>query len=104
MRKSLKPALALAAAASLLSFGAAAQTAPTAAQLKRFQDRALVLVPMFPGYTLAGAEQAFTAGDTVVDADGTQHVRIHRKFRGLRVLGGDMVLHVGGPGVLGGVT
>ena len=104
MRKSLKPALALAAAASLLSFGAAAQTAPTAAQLKRFQDRALVLVPMFPGYTLADKEQAFSAGDTVVDADGTQHVRINRKFRGLRVLGGDMVLHVGGHGVLGGVT
>lgn len=104
MRKSLKPALAAAAAASLLSFGAAAQTAPTAEQLKYFQDRALVLVPMFPGYTLSGAEQAFTAGDTVVDADGTQHVRIHRKFRGLRVLGGDMVMHVGGPGVFDGVT
>jgi Zn-dependent metalloprotease len=104
MRKSLKPALALAAAASMLSFGAAAQTAPSAAQLKYFQDRALVLVPMFPGYTLADKEQAFSAGDTVVDPDGTQHVRIHRKFRGLRVLGGDMVLHVGGPGGFGGVT
>ncbi len=107
MRKSMKPALALAAAASMLSFNTSAQTAPaapTAAQLKYFQDRALVLVPMFPGYTLSGAEQAFTAGDTVVDPDGTQHVRIHRKFRGLRVLGGDMVMHVGGPGVFGGVT
>ena len=94
-------------AASMLSFNTSAQTAPaapTAAQLKYFQDRALVMVPMFPGYTLSGAEQAFTAGDTVVDPDGTQHVRIHRKFRGLRVLGGDMVVHVGGPGVLGGVT
>ncbi len=91
-------------AASMVSFNTSAQNAPTAAQLKHFQDRALALVPMFPGYTLAGAEQAFAAGDTVVDADGTQHVRIHRKFRGLRVLGGDMVMHVGGPGVLGGVT
>jgi len=104
MRKPMKSALAMAAAATMLSFATAAQAEPSAAQLKYFRDRALVYVPMFPGYTLADKEQAFSAGDTVVDTDGTQHVRIHRKFRGLRVLGGDMVLHVGGPGGFGGVS
>ena len=76
MRKSMKPALALAAAASMLSFNTSAQTAPaapTASQLKYFQDRALVLVVMFPGDTLADKEQTFTAGDTVVDPDGSEN-------------------------------
>jgi Zn-dependent metalloprotease len=103
----MKPVLALAAAAAMLSFNTSAQTAPaapTASQLKYFQDRALVLVVMFPGYTLADKEQTFTAGDTVVDPDGTQHVRIHRQFRGLRVIGGDMVVHVDAKGTLIGVS
>jgi Zn-dependent metalloprotease len=100
----MKPVLALAAAAAMLSFNTSAQTAPTASQLKYFQDRALVLVVMFPGYTLADKEQTFTAGDTVVDPDGTQHVRIHRQVRGLRVIGGDMVVHVDAKGTLIGVS
>jgi len=104
MRKSMKPVLALAAAASMLSFNPAAQAEPTEVELKRFRDRALVFVPMFPGYTLADKDNSFTAGDTVVDTDGTQHVRVNRKFRGLRVLGGDMVMHVNGRGTLSGVT
>ncbi len=104
MRKSMKPVLALAAAASMLSFSPSAQAEPTAAQLKYFQDRALALAPLFPGYTLADKDHALSAVDTVVDPDGTQHVRINRKFRGLRVLGGDMVMHMSGPGTLSGVT
>jgi len=104
MRKSMKPALALAAAASMLSFNPAAQAEPSAAQLKYFQDRALAFVPMFPGYTLADKDHAFTAGDIVVDTDGTQHVRMSRTFRGLRVLGGDMVMHISGSGTLSSVT
>jgi Zn-dependent metalloprotease len=31
-------------------------------------------------------------------------VRIYRKFRDLRVIGGDMVVHVGGPGIFNGVS
>jgi hypothetical protein len=104
MRKSTKPALTLAATAALLSFAPAAMAEPTAAELKYFQDRALVFVPQFPGYTLAAKDHTFTAGATVVDGDGTQHVRVNRKFRGLRVLGGDMVVHVGGPGIFSGVS
>ena len=104
MRQSIKPAVSLVAAGFLLSFQPAAQAEPTAVALKHFQDRALALVPMFPGYTLADRDQAFSAGDTVVDPDGSQHVRMNRTFRGLRVLGGDMVTHVDARGTLSGVS
>ncbi|MFS8136622.1 MAG: M4 family metallopeptidase [Thermomonas sp.] len=36
---------------------------------------------------------AFTASDAMVDADGTEHVRFQRTYRGLPVIGGDFVLH-----------
>lgn len=38
------------------------------------------------------AGDAFSAGDVVVDADGTEHVRFRRTWRGLRVIGGDIVV------------
>ncbi|MEV5309411.1 M4 family metallopeptidase [Streptomyces sp. NPDC052610] len=41
-----------------------------------------------------GAGQRTTVRDVVVDADGTQHIRYDRTYRGLPVLGGDFVLHV----------
>ncbi|CUR60045.1 Griselysin, Metallo peptidase, MEROPS family M04 [metagenome] len=37
--------------------------------------------------------QAFVARSSVVDADGTSHVRFDRTLDGLRVLGGDLVVH-----------
>lgn len=36
---------------------------------------------------------AFAVRDIVVDNDGTEHVRFDRSFRGLPVIGGDVVLH-----------
>ena len=36
---------------------------------------------------------AFVAGNTVIDADGTEHVRFQRTYRGLPVVGGDFVVH-----------
>ena len=35
----------------------------------------------------------FVARDVIVDADGTEHVRFDRTYRGLPVLGGDLVVH-----------
>ncbi len=40
-----------------------------------------------------GDGQAFTVTDALVDPDGTSHVRMDRTYRGLRVLGGDLVVH-----------
>ena len=36
---------------------------------------------------------AFIARDVIVDRDGTEHVRFDRTYRGLPVLGGDVVVH-----------
>ncbi|MFG2823774.1 M4 family metallopeptidase [Kitasatospora sp. NPDC048365] len=40
------------------------------------------------------AAQGRTVRDVVVDADGTQHVRFDRSYRGLPVIGGDLVVHL----------
>ena len=39
------------------------------------------------------AADAFAARDVIVDADGTEHVRFDRTWRGLPVIGGDVVVH-----------
>ncbi|WP_345779223.1 M4 family metallopeptidase, partial [Lysobacter sp. CFH 32150] len=36
---------------------------------------------------------AFSVKDVIVDRDGTEHVRVERTYRGLPVIGGDMVVH-----------
>jgi zinc metalloprotease ZmpA len=45
----------------------------------------------------------FTARDVIVDYDGTEHVRMDRDYRGLPVVGGDLVVH-SRRGVLMGVS
>ena len=47
------------------------------------------------GATRFGADQKLVATDVIVDADGTSHVRMHRTYHGLDVLGGDLVVHQG---------
>jgi Zn-dependent metalloprotease len=47
------------------------------------------------GVTRYGADQKFTATGTLVDADGTSHVRLQRSYDGLQVVGGDLVVHQG---------
>src|SRR5688572_31030378 len=41
----------------------------------------------------AGSGDSFAIKATAKDADGTAHVRYTRTYEGLRVLGGDFVLH-----------
>ena len=41
--------------------------------------------------TRFGADQGFTAVGTVVDGNGDSHVRLHRTYHGLEVVGGDLV-------------
>jgi len=42
--------------------------------------------------------------DVIVDADGAEHVRFERSYRGLRVIGGDFVSHTGGDGAFRGFS
>lgn len=45
-------------------------------------------VPMY-----AADGDTFVATDTIGDADGTQHVRMKRLYKGMEVIGGDVVVH-----------
>ena len=54
---------------------------------------AIAAAKSHPGATRYGPGQAFTGAGTLVDADGTAHVRLHRSYRGLEVVGGDLVVH-----------
>jgi zinc metalloprotease ZmpA len=46
----------------------------------------------------------FDVRDLIVDADGTEHVRFDRSHRGLRVIGGDVVVHSASDGSLRGIS
>lgn len=56
-------------------------------------NRALAHVKAFPGRSLHGEGHDYEARDVLVDADGREHVRLARSFRGLPVIGGDLVVH-----------
>ncbi|MEH0165369.1 M4 family metallopeptidase [Roseateles microcysteis] len=56
------------------------------------EGRALGHIKNFPGYSLDDNDQAYSLRDIVVDADGSEHVRFDRKYKGLRVIGGDMIV------------
>jgi len=48
--------------------------------------------------------QSFRATDTVLDRSGATHVRMARTYRGLPVLGGDLVVHRGADGSWAGAS
>jgi Zn-dependent metalloprotease len=52
----------------------------------------------------AGADDAYSVYSTTVDADGSSHVRLTRTYKGLRVYGGDFVLHADRAEALKGVS
>ncbi|HET7684602.1 MAG TPA: M4 family metallopeptidase [Marmoricola sp.] len=55
--------------------------------------RAVEAAEQHAAATHFGARQAFQPVDTIVDSDGTTHVRMHRSYAGLPVVGGDLVVH-----------
>jgi Zn-dependent metalloprotease len=65
---------------------------PVAPRLTSY-DRALGVVRQNPAAARLSAYDAFTERGATVDANGTEHVRMDRTYRGLRVIGGDLVVH-----------
>lgn len=55
--------------------------------------RALASVKAFPQRTFDGAGATYEVRDVLFDADGAEHVRLARRYLGLRVIGGDLVVH-----------
>jgi len=52
----------------------------------------------------SAGNHGFEARDVIVDADGSEHVRFARRFQGLRVIGGDVVVHSRANGELRGLS
>ncbi|GGP76717.1 M4 family metallopeptidase [Streptomyces melanogenes] len=46
-----------------------------------------------PTTVKAGAHDTFLSHDVTVDKDGTRHVHLDRRYQGLPVLGGDVIVH-----------
>ncbi|KRE94648.1 peptidase [Nocardioides sp. Soil774] len=88
-------AVAAATAAALpLTTATSAQGAATSASAAADPTAAaLAALQRHPGAARATQGQAFTAGTTIVDPDGSSHVRFERTLDGLRVIGGDLVVH-----------
>ena len=62
--------------------------------------RALALVKQHAVAANAADADQYLARQTVIDPDGSEHVRFDRKHKGLRVIGGDFVVHSNNRGQL----
>jgi Zn-dependent metalloprotease len=56
-------------------------------------NRALSALRQNPAATRTTPADAFVSRDVIVDRNGTEHVRLDRTYKGLPVIGGDMVVH-----------
>lgn len=56
-------------------------------------DRAVAAMKANPAAVAMSPADHFTTRDTIVDSNGTTHVRMDRTYNGMRVLGGDVVVH-----------
>jgi len=83
--------LALAAALASISLAPAAHADAQDAAITRAQRH----LTDFPGRTLHGSGHSYQPGNVVIDTDGTEHVRFERLYKGLRVIGGDLIVHSG---------
>ena len=95
------------AALAVIATGAAAvpiTTSATAADHPGTVGAAIAALARHPGAARDAAGQAFEARATQVDRDGTTHVRLDRTLDGLRVVGGDLVVHQGADGSWEGVS
>ncbi|MEP7089554.1 MAG: M4 family metallopeptidase [Nocardioidaceae bacterium] len=91
-------------AGTLAAGATVAATAPASAAARHALTRpvpadssvaraALRALSAHPAAVHSGAGQRFTVTHALVDPDGTSHVRMTRTYRGLPVLGGDLVVH-----------
>ncbi len=96
MRKSVT--LVSAALVALSAAAAGASQAQAADPSSSPVAQAITAAKSHAATTRFGDAQAFKAVSTLEDADGTRHVRLHRTYRGLEVVGGDLVVHLSSTG------
>ena len=88
---------------ALATFGSSAALAATDAA-DAVSQRALAQVSRHAAQTFHDANHSYEVRDRIVDADGTEHVRLDRRYKGLRVIGGDLVVHSHGSGTFLGAS
>src|SRR5690349_21505824 len=98
-------AIPMAAALGLASLGVLLPAQATGTGADRFahpasaqrtvdlRQQAIRSLDSHPGLARAASGQTFRAGQALVDRNGSTHVRVDRFYRGLKVVGGDMVVH-----------
>lgn len=96
-------AAALAVVAAVLAIGAPPVSADPP-QNAAAVERANAHVRSHAAAAHFGADQSLAASDVVVDGNGAEHVRFDRRYQGLRVLGGDLVVHSSASGAFAGVS
>ncbi|MEK8047010.1 M4 family metallopeptidase [Ideonella margarita] len=64
-----------------------------AADLAAAEARARGHIAAESARTMHDAQHSYAARDVIIDDDGTEHVRFDRQYKGLRVIGGDLVVH-----------
>ena len=79
-------------AVAIAALGASAGVAAAAGEHPAVA-RALAHIKQQAAAVRASDADGFSARDVIVDADGSQHVRFDRTYRGLPVIGGDFVVH-----------
>jgi Zn-dependent metalloprotease len=78
----------------VLSFAVlAALSGAAAAAPNPMAEQAQALIKTHGAAVRAAAADQFVVRDTIRDDDGTEHVRFDRTYRGLPVIGGDVVVH-----------
>jgi Zn-dependent metalloprotease len=81
------------AVAMLVGTGAVAAAMPGDSAVDPAVGRADSLLRGHAGTARVSVQDRFVARGVIVDADGTEHVRFERTYRGLPVIGGDLVVH-----------
>src|SRR5512139_566445 len=89
----LAVALVVPALAAMAQTAAAAPSVPSPQPAKAITDRALATAAANTGAVRGGDGQAFQVVNVIVDRNGASHTRMHRTYKGLPVLGGDLVVH-----------
>lgn len=77
---------------------------PAAAQTSTPEHRARAHLAQYPGHTLHSPSHSYQVHEISIDPDGTEHVRFDRRHQGLRVVGGDVVVHTHRQGSFLGVS
>lgn len=97
--------LALAAACATAVVGVQAGSATgQAARTPDAGSAAVTALTHHPAAARSAPGQDVRVTEVITDRDGTTHVRMDRSYRGLRVIGGDLVVHRGPGGAWRGVS